>query len=193
MKKEMIFKKVVAGIGSAALAIALSACAHHDAASQAQGYGQIRTEAAATSDSSTPVVGTAPAPSNAEGVSGTTTPAVISGPAAVDSSGRAYTSSSAGGNGNASNLGTNTNVNLIPRKTSSEVVVSQAPVETTTTVVSNSPAPIEPMVVETPAPAPVIVETPAPAPVVETPMASSTVETPATPEAPKHHRKMHKD
>ena len=199
MKKEMIFKKVVAGIGSAALAIALSACAHHDAASQAEGYGQIRTEGAATTaDNSTPVVGTAPAPKNAEGVSGTTTPAVISGPAAVDSDGRAYTSSAAGGNGNAANLGNNTNVNLIPKKTSSsEVVVTQTPIEsTTTTVVSNSPAPIEPMVVETPAPAPVIVETPTPAPtpVVETPMASSTVETPApTPEAPKHHRKMHKD
>jgi hypothetical protein len=196
MKKEMIFKKVVAGIGSAALAIALSACAHHDAASQAEGYGQIRTEGAATTaDNNTPVVGTAPAPKNAEGVSGTTTPAVISGPAAVDSDGRAYTSSSAGGNGNASNLGNNTNVNLIPKKTSSEVVVTQTPIEsTTTTVVSNTPAPVEPMVIETPAPAPVIVETPAPAPtpVVETPMASSTVETPA-PEAPKHHRKMHKD
>jgi hypothetical protein len=190
MKKEMIFKKVVAGIGSAALAIALSACAHHDAASQA-GYGQIRTEGAATTaDNNSPVVGTAPAPSNAEGVSGTTTPAVISGPAAVDSDGRAYTSSAAGGNGNASNLGTNTNVNLIPRKTSSEVVVTQTPVETSTTVVSNSPAPVEPMVTETPAPAPVIVETPAPAPVLETPMASSTVETPAP---PKTHRKMHKD
>jgi hypothetical protein len=196
MKKEMIFKKVVAGIGSAALAIALSACAHHDA-SQA-GYGQIRTEGAATTaNSNAPVVGTAPAPSNAEGMSGTTTPAVISGPAAVDSDGRAYTSSAAGGNGNASNLGNNTNVNLIPKKTSSEVVVTQTPVETSTTVVSNSPAPVEPMVTETPAPAPVVVETPAPAP-----MASSTVDqTPAetttttTTETPKkhHHRKMHKD
>ncbi len=204
MKKEMIFKKVVAGIGSAALAIALSACAHHDAASQSEGYGQLRTEAAATTaDNNTPVVGTAPAPKNAEGVSGTTTPAVISGPAAVDSDGRAYTSSAAGGNGNAANLGNNTNVNLIPKKTSSStVVVSEAPVESTsTTVVSNSPAPIQPMVTETPAPAPVIVETPAPAPVItETPapapMASSTVdETPATTsETPKHHhRKMHKD
>jgi hypothetical protein len=213
MKKEMIFKKVVAGIGSAALAIALSACAHHDA-SKAEGYGQIRTEGTATTDSTTAVVGTAPAPKNAEGVSGTTTPAVISGPAAVDSDGRAYTSSAAGGNGNAANLGNNTNVNLIPKKvsSSSSVVVTEAPVEsTTTTVVSNSPAPIQPMITETPAPAPVIVETPAPAPVivetpapapviVETPapapMASSTVdETPATTksETPKHHRKMHKD
>jgi hypothetical protein len=195
MKKETIFKKVVAGIGSAALAIALIACAHHNAASQAEGYGQIRTEGAATTaDNNAPVVGTAPAPKNAEGVSGTTTPAVISGPAAVDSDGRAYTSSAAGGNGNAANLGNNTNVNLIPKKTSSsEVVVTQTPIEsTTTTVVSNTPAPVEPMVVETPAPAPVIVETPAPAPtpVVETPMASSTVETPAP---PKTHRKMHKD
>ena len=200
MRKEMIFKKVVAGIGSAALAIALSACAHHDASTQ--GYGQIRTEASATTaDSNAPVVGTAPAPANAS-MSGSTTPAVISGPAAVDSDGRAYTSSSAGGTGNASNLGTNTNVNLVPKKTSSEVVVTQAPVveTSTTTVVSNSPAPIAPMITETPAPAPIVVETPAPAPVVvETPMASSTTEddtTTTTTETTKHHRhhrKMHKD
>jgi hypothetical protein len=199
MRKEKIFKKVVAGIGSAALAIALTACAHHDAS--AEGYGQIRTEAAATTaaDSNTAVVATVAAPANAN-VGGSTTPAVISGPAAVDSDGRAYTSSSAGGTGNAANLGTNTNVNLIPKKTSSEVVVTQSPVvsTTTTTVVSNSPAPIVPMttetpvVIETPAPAP-IVETPAP--IIETPMASSTETqtTTTTAETPKKHRKMHKD
>jgi hypothetical protein len=202
MRKESILKKVVAGIGSAALAIALTACAHHDAS--AEGYGQIRTEAAATTaaDSNTAVVATVAAPANAN-VGGSTTPAVISGPAAVDSDGRAYTSSSAGGTGNASNLGTNTNVNLIPKKTSSEVVVTQSPVvdTTTTTVVSNSPAPIVPMttetpvVIETPAPTPIVVETPAP--VIETPMASSTTEdqttTTTTTETPKKHRKMHKD
>jgi hypothetical protein len=196
MRKESILKKVVAGIGSAALAIALTACAHHDAS--AEGYGQIRTEAAATTaaDSNTAVVATVAAPANAN-MGGSTTPAVISGPAAVDSDGRAYTSSSAGGTGNASNLGTNTNVNLIPKKTSSEVVVTQSPVveTTTTTVVSNSPAPIEPVIVETPAPTPIVVETPAP--VIETPMASSTTEdqttTTTTTETPKKHRKMHKD
>ena len=203
MRKETIFKKVVAGIGSAALAIALTACAHHDAS--AEGYGQIRTEAAATTaDSNAPVVGTAPLPANAAVTGGSSTAAVISGPAAVDSDGRAYTSSSAGGTGNASNLGTNTNVNLIPKKSSSEVVVTQSPVvetsSTTTTVVSNSPAPIVPMttetpvVIETPAPTPIVVETPAP--VIETPMASSTetqTTTTTTTETPKKHRKMHKD
>jgi hypothetical protein len=186
MRKETFMNKVVAGIGSAALVVALGACAHKDAS--AEGYGQVRTEPVTTADSSNPVVGTAPAPANASGVTASsTTPAVISGPAAVDSSGRAYTSSSAGGTGNASNIGTNTNVNLIPKKTSSEVVVTQSPVvdTTTTTVVTNSPAPV---IVETPAPAPVIVETPAPV-VVETPMASSTTETTTT----TTHRKMHKD
>jgi hypothetical protein len=212
MRKESILKKVVAGIGSAALAIALGACAHHDAVAD-NGYGQIRTEAPATADSSTPVVATVNAPNNAAGVGASSTPAVISGPAEVDKSGRAYTSSSAGGTGNASNIGTNTNVNLIPKKTKSEVVVTQSPIEesTTTTVVSNSPAPIVPMttetpvVVETPAPAPVIVETPAPTPVVvETPMTSSTTDDTTTAtktesakteaaEHHHHHRKMHKD
>jgi hypothetical protein len=200
MRKESILKKVVAGIGSAALAIALGACAHHNATAD-NGYGQIRTEAPAAADTSTPGVATVPAPANTEGVAASSTPAVISGPAAVDNTGRAYTSSSAGGTGNASTVGTNTNVNLIPAKTTSKVVVTQSPIEsTTTTVVSNSPAPIVPMttetpvVVETPAPAPVIVETPAPAPVVvETPMTSSTTEEPKAETPKKHHRKMHKD
>lgn len=51
---------------------------------------------------------------------------VITGPAMVDNSGRAYTSSAAGGSGNGSSLGNNTNVNLIPKKTSSEVTVAQS-------------------------------------------------------------------
>jgi hypothetical protein len=213
MRKETFLTKVVAGVGSAALAIALSACAHHDVAKD-QGYGQIRTEAPVTADSKNPVVGTAPAPANAADVSGTTTPAVISGPAAVDKSGRAYTSSSSGGAGNDASLGTNTNVNLIPKKTGSDVIVTQSPATVDTTVVTNSPAPAPiivetpapaPVILQTPAPAPVIVETPAPAPiVVETPapMSSSTTEqtstttdstTTTTDTTTKHHRRMHKD
>ena len=101
MRTESILKKAVAGLGSAALVIAMSACAHHDVAAD-QGYGQIRTEAPATADNSRTTVATVPAPVNTEGVATSPTPAVISGPAAVDNSGRAYTSSSAGGNGNAS-------------------------------------------------------------------------------------------
>ena len=101
MRTETILKKAVAGLGSAALVIAMSACAHHDVAAD-QGYGQIRTEAPATADSSGTTGRHRPAPANAEGVGTSTTPAVISGPAAVDNSGRAYTSSSAGGAGNGS-------------------------------------------------------------------------------------------
>jgi hypothetical protein len=208
MRTESILKKAVAGLGSAALVIAMSACAHHDVAAD-QGYGQIRTEAPATADNSGATVATVPAPVNTEGVATSPTPAVISGPAAVDNSGRAYTSSSAGGTGNGSAVGTNTNVNLIPKKTSSDVIVTQSPatIETTeTTVITPAPAPV---IVETPAPAPVIVETPAPAPViVETPapMSSSTTETQTTTTdttttttdttaktTTKHHRRMHKD
>jgi hypothetical protein len=191
MRTESILKKAVAGLGSAALVIAMSACAHHDVAAD-QGYGQIRTEAPATVDTSKgATVATVQAPANTEGVGASSTPAVISGPAAVDNSGRAYTSSSAGGNGNGSGIGTNTNVNLIPKKTGSDVTVTQSPatVETTETTVI------------TPAPAPVIVETPAPAP-----MSSSTTETQTTTTdttttttdttaktTTKHHRRMHKD
>ncbi len=181
MKKETFLKKAVAGLGSAALVIALSACAHHDATAD-KGYGQIRTEEPASPSSSGTTVATVAVPANAEGVGTSSTPAVISGPAAVDSTGRAYTSSSVGSAGNSNTVGTNTNVNLIPKK-SSDVTVTQsaATVET-------------PVVTETPAPAPVIVETPAP--VVETPMASSTTEqtTTTTTETPKHHHhRMHKD
>jgi hypothetical protein len=205
MRKESILNKTLAGIGSAALVIALSACAHHDVATDQ--YGQIRTEAPATTDNTGTTVATVNAPANTEGVGMSSTPAVISGPAAVDNTGRAYTSSSAGGTGNGSSIGTNTNVNLIPKKTSSEVVVTQSPAVVDTTVVTNSPAPV---IVETPAPAPMIVETPAPAPVIvetpaPTPMISSTTETTTTTDTDttttttetehhhRHHRRMHKD
>src|SRR5947209_5929397 len=173
MRKESILKKAVAGLGSAALVIAMSACAHHDAAADAQGYGEIRTEAPATAENGGAAVGAVQAPANTQGVAATTTPAVISGPAAVDNSGRAYTSSSVGATGNGSSVGTNTNVNLIPKKTSSDVTVTQYPATTASTTDTT-------VITPTPAPAPVIVETPAPAPapIVETPapMSSSTTD-----------------
>jgi hypothetical protein len=205
MRTETFVKKAVAGLGSAALAIALTACAHHDVAAD-QGYGQIRTEAPATADNSGATVATVQAPANTAGVGTSPTPAVISGPAAVDNTGRAYTSSSVGSTGNGSGIGTNTNVNLIPKKTGSDVTVTQSPATVDTTVVTNSPTPVvvetpapapAPVVLETPAPAPVVVETPAPAPVVETPMASSTTDTTTTDTTTTttkhHHRRMHKD
>src|SRR5258706_11182629 len=102
MKKETFLKKAVAGIGSAALVIAMGACAHHTSTAD-QGYGQIRTEEPAANSSGTTVAAVA-APANAEGVSTPSTPAVISRPAAVDSSGRAHTSSSVGSTRNSKTL-----------------------------------------------------------------------------------------
>src|SRR4051794_20022668 len=184
MKKETFLKKAVAGLGTAALVIAMGACAHHTSTAD-QGYGAIRTEQpAATNDNGTAVAVVA-APANTQGVSGTSTPAVIPGPAAVDSTGRAYTSSSVGSAGNSATVGTNTNVNLVPKKVGSDVTVTQSaatietPTPTETTVTTRTPT----VIAEAP-PAPVI-ETPAP--VVETPMASSTTETTTTTtETPKH-------
>jgi len=206
MRTETFLKKAVAGLGSAALVVAMSACAHHNAAAD-NGYGQIRTEAPATTDNSGTTVAAVAAPANTQGVSGTSTPAAISGPVAVDSTGRAYTSSSVGSAGNASGVGTNTDTDLVPKKASSKVTVTQSPavIESTTATTVETPAPTTvetpapaPVIAETPAPAPapVVVETPAPtpAPIVETPapMSSSTTETTTTTTTPKH-RRMHKD
>ena len=61
MRTETFLKKAVAGLGSAALVVAMSACAHHDVAAD-QGYGQIRTEAPATAEATNTPVATVPAP-----------------------------------------------------------------------------------------------------------------------------------
>ena len=185
MKAQTLLTKAAAGLGTVALALAMSACSHHTTLAEGQTTGQIRTEqTASTQSTSGEVIGTAPAPSNAQGTTGVTTPAIISGPAAVDSTGRVYTSSSVGSAGNASSTGLNTNVNIIPKPAESTVVVTTSPApEVTTTTVETTPAPV---VVETPAPAPepVVVETPAP-------MTSSTTETTTTQTTT--HRRMRKD
>ena len=192
MKAHTLLTKAAAGLGTVALALAMSACSHHSTLAADQTTGEIRTEQTAQAQSSSgTVVGTAPAPANAQGTTASSTPAIISGPAAVDSTGRVYTSSSVGSAGNASATGLNTNVNIVPKPAESTVAVTTtpAPVITTTTVET------------TPAPAPVIVETPAPAPVVETPApmtSSTTIETPAPVETTTTtqtttHRRMRKD
>src|SRR3954451_2031226 len=133
MKTETFLRKLSVVLSAAILVIGVSACSHHSATA-GQDYGQVRTEASATeSTTGDQVVGNAPAPSNAQNVEGTTTPAIISGPAKVDSSGRAYTSSSVGSTGNASGTGLNTNVNIIPEKSTSNVTVTQSPAVTTDT------------------------------------------------------------
>ncbi len=179
MKAHTLLTKAAAGLGTVALALALSACSHHSATA-GQDYGNIRTEQTAQQNtSSDQAIAAAPAPANTQGVSGTTsTPAIISGPAKVDESGRLYTSSSVGSAGNASGTGLNTNVNIIPKANNGTVTVAETPI---------------PVVVETPPPAPVVVETPPPAPpVVEetpAPMTSSVTETTTT----TTHRRMRKD
>ena len=203
MKTETFRRKLSVVLTAAILIVGVAACAHHKA-TEGQDYGQVRTEASSTqSTSSDQVVGTTPAPANAQNVEGTTTPAVISGPAKVDSTGRAYTSSAQGSTGNSSGTGLNTNVNIIPEKSASNVTVTQSPAvsttETTTqtqttvaTVPETTPAPTT---VETTTPAPTTVETTTPAPTVTestttttTPMTSSTTETTTT-----THRRMRKD
>jgi hypothetical protein len=199
MKANTLFSKTAAGIGSLAIVFAVSACSHHTTMAQQAGQnaGEIRTEQTAqASTSGGEVLGTAPAPANAQAQpSNPGTPAVISGPAAVDSTGRVYTSSSVGSAGNAAAVGTNTNVNIVPKNTTSTTLVTETPAPAPV-VVETTPAPA-PVIVETPAPAPVVVETtPAPAPVVvETPapMTSSTTTTETTTTTQTRHRRMRKD
>lgn len=198
MKTETFLRKLSVVLTAAILVIGVSACASHKATA-GDDYGQVRTEASSTqSTSSDQVVGTAPAPSNAQNVEGTTTPAVISGPAKVDSTGRAYTSSSVGSTGNASGTGLNTNVNIVPEKSASNVTVTQSPaVSTTETTTQTTVA-----TAETPAPTVTTptVETPAPTTTTETqstttesaPMTSSTTQETTT-QTTTTHRRMRKD
>jgi hypothetical protein len=189
MKTETFLRKLSVVLTAAILIVGVSACAHHSA-TEGQDYGQVRTEASSTqSTSSDQVVGTAPAPANAQNVEGATTPAIISGPAKVDSSGSAYTSSSVGSAGNASATGLNTNVNIVPEKSTSNVTVTQSPAVTTETTTQTTVAevPAAP-IVETPAPAaPVVTETQTTT--TETPMTSSTTTTTES----TTHRRMRKD
>jgi hypothetical protein len=196
MKTETFLKKLSVVLTAAILIVAVSACAHHKA-TEGQDYGQVRTEASSTqSTSSDQVVGTAPAPTNAQNVEGATTPAIISGPAKVDSSGRAYTSSSVGSAGNASATGLNTNVNIIPEKSTSNVTVTQSPAVTTTETTTQTTVETTPVapIVETPAPAaPIVTETQTTT--TETPMTSSTTQetTSTTTTESTTHRRMRKD
>ena len=196
MKAETFLRKLSVVLTAVILIIGVQACAHHSA-TEGQDYGQVRTEASSTqSASSDQVVGTAPAPSNAQNVEGTTTPAVISGPAKVDSTGRAYTSSSVGAAGNASGTGLNTNVNIVPEKSTSNVTVTQSPAvsttETTTqtTIAETTPAPMPAPTVETPAPTTVTESTTT---TESAPMTSSTTQESTTSTTTTTHRRMRKD
>jgi hypothetical protein len=177
-------RSAATAVFAAMLLIILGACSHQTATTaNGQASGEIRTEQVATSDS-------------------TATP--MSGPAVVDSSGNLYTSSAAGGTGNAATVGTNTNVNVTPQQakstvsvTTSEALAPTAPVTTesavTETTVMTPAAPI----VTTPS---VSVETTTPTVNVETSsMTSSTTEqettqsTTTTESTTTTHRRMRKD
>jgi hypothetical protein len=179
MNKETFLRKLSVALSIAILVVGASACSHNSATA-GQDYGQVRTEETATeSTSSDQVVGTAPAPTNAENVEGATTPAIISGPAKVDSTGRAYTSSSVGSTGNASATGLNTNVNIIPEKSSSNVVVTQSPAVTTDTTTQTTITETTPVTTDTTTQTTITETTPVTtAPTVT--MESTTVETPMT-------------
>jgi len=102
-----------------AAAMILGACSHHRAAtdnSSGVASGEIR-----------------PADTNAMAPAG---------PAVVDSTGRVYTSSNAPGTGNASTVGTNTNVNNLPQGSTSSVSMTETPDTTTMTTTVTTPEPM---------------------------------------------------
>ena len=87
---------------------------------------------------------------------------IIPGPAKVDSSGNVYTSSAAPGSGAALNGGTNTNVNIVPAKSKSTVIVTETPAVIETPIVAETPAPGKTAGGEAPEPTPQNPPTPAP-------------------------------
>ena len=184
MNVRTILTKTATATAFAGVLAFAGACAHHDTvASGDNDYGRVAQNQPATSVSDN---GATPIP----------------GPVKVDSTGAAYTSSAAPGNGNSAAVGTNTNVQIIPKNTttgSSSVTYSEAQ--------NTAPAPT---VVETPVvTAPTTTETTTTETTTTTvPMTSSTTETVTTPAetpapaatpAPEetttttHHKRMRKD
>ena len=175
MNVRTLIKRTATATGFAAMVVFTSACAHHNSSTTADNdFGHVGQDGATTQVSST-------------------SPTPIPGPAKVDDTGRVYTSSAAGGTGNAENVGTNTNVNIVPGtvKSTSDVTYTET-----------AAAPPAPVVVETPAP---VVTTPT---VTETttttteaaPMTSSVTEqttttdtTTTTEKTTTKHRRMRKD
>ena len=125
MNVRTILNKTATATAFAAMLAFASACAHHDTvASGDNDYGRVAQNQPATSVSDN---GATPIP----------------GPVKVDSTGAAYTSSAAPGNGNSAMVGTNTNVQIIPKNnagssnvTYSETQAAPAPVVETTPLVT---------------------------------------------------------
>lgn len=104
------------------------------------------------------------------------------GPAKVDSDGNVYASSAAPGRGNPANVGTNTNVNIIPERSTVQVSESM----TSSTLVDDSPAFVDTTAsIETTTPVTTVdttatIETPAPVTVTETTTRTETTTVPMT-------------
>ena len=118
MNVRTLMKNTATATAFAAITIFAGACEHKGASGD---YGHVETAPANMTSASTEA-GTAVNNNgdvtNAPATPVTTNPNAtpIAGPAKVDSSGNAYTSSAAPATGNASNEGTNTNVNVVPKK-----------------------------------------------------------------------------
>ena len=96
------------------------------------------------------------------------------GPALVDNDGNIYSSSATGGVGNSSSVGTNTNVNLVPQKSTVSVTeTTSEPTGVTVTEVTNSPLTSSTTVTTEP----MVTTTTETTTVTTAPMTSSTQET----------------
>lgn len=176
MNVRTILTKTATATAFAGMLVFASACAHHDTvASGDNDYGRVAQNQPATSVSDN---GATPIP----------------GPVKVDSTGAAYTSSSAPGNGNSAAVGTNTNVQIIPKNAptgSSSVTYTEAQNTTPAPVVETAPIVTTPTTTET---------TTTETTTTTVPMTSSTTETTTTP-APEEtpapttttHKRMRKD
>jgi hypothetical protein len=118
MKKLM--RQSIAAAGFAALLLS-GACAHTDSVAE-------------TTDPTDQVVEIRP---EAAGMDASVAPAP--GPAKVDSDGNVYASSAAPGRGNAGSVGTNTNVNIVPERSTVNVTgnVDPSPIAPDTTPVTD--------------------------------------------------------
>src|SRR5260370_12468302 len=99
MKAQTLLTKAAAGLGTVALALAMSACSHNTTLAESAGQttGEIRTEQTAQQQptSSGKILGTAPAPANAQGTTASGTPAYIHGPPPVYPASLVYTTAPA--------------------------------------------------------------------------------------------------
>lgn len=125
---KKLMRHSAAAAGFAALLL-VGACAHNDGLDD-------------TTDVTDQVVQVRP---EEAGVDATVAPAP--GPAKVDSDGNVYASSAAPGRGNTGGIGTNTNVNVIPEKSTAEVtgytdrapIVPDTTIDTTATMETTTP------------------------------------------------------